>query len=216
MKKLLSKEKTLLMLMIVVMLALTACGDEKETKAINKEDGKANAEETTKPTKTVQPTKNLVNPNVLNLPNYNYYGESDTEDVYLLAELLNSSKSEQHIIQFKIFDISGEHILAKCTTSTDIGVTEEGETQSVIEHKILLINRDSMEIEKELILQGEYDITDKKNIFVVAYYSECKGTIYNNQLEIIGEYSIEDAETAYVSETGENAYYVLKFILRLK
>lgn len=214
MKKFLSKEKTLLMLIIVFMLALTACSDEKETKDESKEDDKAKAEETAKVEETAQPTNEPINPNVLNLSDYKYYGKSDTEDVYVIAEFLSNGEGKaQNINYCEILNVSDDNILVVCTISTNIGVDEDGLSLFNIEHKFLLINKATMKIEKELTLEDGYNIVNRKDIFLVSSYEGSKGTIYNNQLESIGEYSIEGVEAVCVSETGENAYYVKNSLL---
>ena len=206
MKKLLSKGNALLMLMIVFVFALTACNNEKATKDSEKEDDKVKVEE------TAQPTKEPINPNVLNLSNYKYYGKSDTEDVYLLAEYQANGES-QDINYSEILNVSDDNYLVRCTMGAGIGVDEEGLSQSEIVHKFFLINKDSMKIEKEITLPEGYDITDKKNIFVASSYMDGKGVIYNNQLELIGEYDIKNVETVCVSENGESAYYVKNRVL---
>ena len=197
MKKLGSKGNILLMLMIIFALALTGCSNEKE---------EAPKEEMPKE-ETPQPTKKPVNPNVLNLSDYKYYGESDAEDVYLLAEYL-ANGGAQTINYSEILNVSEDNILVRCTMTSHMGVDEEGISQAEIVHRFLLINKNSMMIDKEITLPDGYDITDKKNIFVASSYVESEGIIYNNQLEIIGEYCIENVENVCVSETGESAYYV--------
>lgn len=198
---------------MISLLSVTACSKDNEETGKATKSPKETSSSSVQP--TLEPTPEPKNPNVLNLSGYEYYDNEDEkqQDFYLAALYSNKVADKDENIDFTtILGVTDDSITVDCALRSETSSEEfEGELEYSISHKIVSLDRDTLKLNKEITVDGnKYFVEDKKEVFVLSSIADksASGIIYDNDLNMVGEYNLEGYDGVFVNSSGKQIYCV--------
>lgn len=206
------KIKYIVLVLIISLLSITACSNDKEETANTSQISKENDNSSSVP--TAEPTPEPKNPNVLELSGFEYYENKDEEqqDVYLASLYSAKTADKDDIIDsITVLGISDDTITVDCVIRTGDNLDVVDNVEYSINHKIVALDKETLKLKKVIEVDGnKYFVEDKKEVFVLSSIEEYSksGIIYDNDLNMIGEYNLSEYDSVFVNENGKTIYAI--------
>lgn len=212
-----NKIKCIVLILIISLLSVTACSKDSEETSKTSQSSKENSNSSSEPTlePTPEPTPEPKNPNVLELSGYEYYDnevEKEQQDIYLAALYSAKTADKDDIIDYiTVFGVSDDTITVDCALRVGNGKDDENSLEYTLNHKIVALDKETLKLKKEITVDGnEFFIENKNEVFVLNSIADhsTRGIIYDYDLNIVGEYNLQDYDSVFVNGNGKTVYAI--------